>query len=291
MGRAVRWAVLVFLLVAVLLVWTWALRTEPRLRIWFLDVGQGDAIVIQTPSGHVLLVDTGGRTAEDDMGRRVVMPFLRAKGINDIDAVVLTHPDEDHIAGAATILDRFPVDRLLISGISSANSTYNRIFHLAEQRHVVTAMLTRGQQIQFRDGVSAEVLNPSPTDSVSHNNGSIVLRVQYGSTSVILTGDAEALAEDEISRLCGDVHADVLKLGHHGSHTSTTPQFLDSVKPQAVVISVGRRNQFGHPHPDVLNRLSERHIRTFRTDRDGEVALVSDGHTLRINAMVHVYNR
>lgn len=291
MHKAFRWVVLTLLTITTLLVWGWALRSEPRLHIWFLDVGQGDAIVIQTPTGHVLIVDTGGRTAEDEMGRRVIMPFLRAKGINDVDAVILTHPDEDHIAGAVTILDRFPVHRLLISGISSTNTTYSRILHLAEQRRVTTSMLTRGQQIQFRDGVVAEVLNPSPTDAVSHNNGSIVLRVQYGSTSVILTGDAEALAENEISRLCGDVHADVLKLGHHGSHTSTTRLFLDAVNPQAAIISVGRRNQFGHPHPDVLNRLSERHIPIFRTDRDGEVSLVSDGHTLRIHTMVHVYNR
>lgn len=283
------WAALPFAL-APLTGWVWWLALAPSpwplLQVTVLDVGQGDAIVVQTPSGRLLMVDTGRTTPEDDMGRRVVLPFLRAQGLHRIDALLLTHADDDHIGGAATLLERATVRHLLVSPMTSDAPTYRRLLDAARRRAIPITRLARGQTLDFRDGVVAETLHPAPhgpPDSKrSDNNMSLVLRLRYGATSILLTGDAEAPAEAEMERAGVDLRADVLKVGHHGSLTSSSERFLDAVRPQAAILSAGRGNPFGHPHPDVLARLEARRIRVFRTDRDGAICIRSDGRTLRI---------
>lgn len=285
-GPFARASILAVLSLAALRVWWQVLTPAPRLTVTFLDVGQGDCAVIQTPGGHVMVVDTGGRTPGDDQGRRSLVPFLRAQRVHRVDALVLTHPDDDHIGGATTLMERIPVGWLLVSSLPSNSITYREVLDTGRRRGVRLAALRRGQILQFSDGALAEVLHPPagalPVSEHADNNGSIVLRIRWGNTSFLLAGDAEAEAEADMLASGMDLRADVLKLGHHGSATSSTEAFLHAVQPQTAVVSAGRHNPFGHPHPDVLARLEARNIRVFRTDRDGGITMMSDGRTVRV---------
>jgi competence protein ComEC len=283
-----RSVVLIGFVLFVLTVWVWWLALQPLppcLRVTFLDVGQGDAIVLQTPKGHVMVVDTGRATPEDDMGRRVVLPFLRAQGVNRVDALVLTHPDIDHIGGAISLLQRITVRYLLLPPSTSDDPLYRHIQEAAERRRIPVRTLARGERIEFSDGVAAEVLHPSVRSAFEQhpdNNASLVLRLRYGRTSLLLTGDTEEEAERDMLRAGENVRADVLKLGHHGSLTSSSESFLEAVRPQVAIVSAGRGNVYGHPHPEILARLEARHIRLFRTDRNGAITIVSDGREMKI---------
>ncbi len=265
-------------------VWVRLLPGEKQLEVTFLDVGQGDSIVVSTPGNHTLVVDTGRSTSDDDAGRSIVLPFLRSKGLNGIDALLLTHPDDDHIGGAISILERLRVGRLLVSGIPSNAPNYVRTLSIARKRRVPIVQLARGQVLDFHDSVTAEVLNPptngSPSRNHADNNGCLVVRIQRQDTSILLTGDAEVEAEQDMLSDGEGLHADVLKLGHHGSKTSSSNEFLDSVKPKVAIVSAGIRNVFGHPNPLVMERVESRGIKIFRTDRDGAITVSSDGHKL-----------
>jgi competence protein ComEC len=275
-----------------LLVWWLALRpAPPRLTVTFLDVGQGDAIVVQTPSGQVMAIDAGRSTPEGDEGRTTVVPFLRAQGINRLHGMLLTHPDDDHTGGAASILEQIPVDRLFINGAPSDAPGYRRALETARRRGAQIVTLARGQRLVFRDGVRAEVLNPPSdllSDPSSDNENSLALRIVYGETEFLLTGDAGSEAEEAMLRSGADLRADVLKLGHHGSRTATSERFLEAVRPQAAIVSAGPRNVYGHPHAETMRRLETRGIPVFRTDRDGAVTVHSDGRILRIVVMASV---
>jgi competence protein ComEC len=283
-SRGLRVTAAVLALLIACAAWGWALWPRPRLTVTFLDVGQGDAIVVRTAGGGVLLVDAGGRPPDgEDMGRRVVVPFLRSQGVNRIDGLLLTHGDEDHAGGALSVMERLDVRRILVPDAPQQGETFDRVLAEAARRRIPVARLSRGLRLDWSDGAAAEVVNPAGTaaPTESENDASVVLRLRYGVTSLLLTGDAEAEAEARMAA-AGGIEADVLKLAHHGSKTSTTERFLEAVRPRAAIISCGKRNRFGHPHPDVTERLERRGVRVFRTDRDGAVTVESDGRELRI---------
>jgi competence protein ComEC len=289
-GRA--WRVWIIPVISVLLTiatigfWIAGSARPALMTVTFLDVGQGDATVLRTPNGSVLLVDCGGRAVDDDQGRRVVLPYLRSQGINRIDALVLTHPDEDHTGGALSVLAAMPVGRLLVSRLESPSGGYARILEDARRRSIPVSLLVRGMKLASRDGVVADVLNPPPNSTTSENDASIVLTIRFGENSLLLLADAEAATEEEMRRSCSALRADVLKLGHHGSITSSSEPLLDVVRPAAAIVSAGPRNPFGHPHPIVLKRLAERNVRVFRTDRVGAVIAVSNGKSMGITTML-----
>jgi DNA internalization-related competence protein ComEC/Rec2 len=263
----------------------------PILEVAFLDVGQGDSIVVRSPAGHVVVIDTGRAMEEDDMGRRTVVPYLRSKGISKVDLLVLTHPDDDHIGGASTLLRRLSVSRLATSMPATKAPGLDPVRQLAKERGTEQVTLSKGMQIDLKDGVQFDVLSPPATGvaTTEHvdNNNSVVLRVHFGRTSFLLTGDAEAGAEQEMLAAKNDVHVDVLKLGHHGSKTSTTEPLLEATHPTVAVVSAGKDNRYGHPHPDVVKRLEARGIRIVRTDRQGTLTFTSDGNTIRMSATRH----
>lgn len=271
-------------------VWTMILPAPRIMRVCFLDVGQGDAIVIETPSGRRLVVDTGPRSETTSQGLLTVVPYLRSTGAQVVDALLLTHADSDHVGGATDLLQTMAVRRLIVSGEGEESPAMREVLQTARGRGVEIVRIRRGQSLDFHDGVIAQVIHP-PSGHMAKdnkdNNASIVLRLRYMSTSLVLTGDAEESAEQRMIRSRQPLKADVLKIGHHGSRTSTSPEFLRSVHPQVAVISCGRHNAFGHPHPQITSRLGEAAIPTFRTDRDGAIMVESDGRTIRIRKSVH----
>lgn len=262
-------------------------RQSGELRVTFLDVGQGDAAIIESPSGKTLVVDAGGLLpAGDDEGRRVVAPYLRYRGINHIDMLLLTHPHADHIGGAATLIDRFPVSLLLDNGAPSVSPALTHLLTEAHTHHVPSQRAHQGQILDFGDGVVARVLAPNASSPTGpENEACVVLRVEYGRTAFLLDADAEADEEAAMTRSGQPLNCDVLKVGHHGSHTSTTPGFLAAAHPRLAIISVGAHNLYGHPSPEVLERLQDEGARIYRTDKNGAVTCLSDGVTVRAETM------
>lgn len=266
------------------------LRPAPALRITFLDVGQGDATVIRTPSGRTLLVDAGRADLERSRGRTVVLPFLRRQGIHALDAVVLTHWDQDHAGGADAVLSGIRSFRLILSPMSRRHepptATERRTLLIAKRTRATVWRMARGQTLRSGDGVTIAVLNP-PRNALYRNsrdnNGSLVLRVSFGRRSFLLTGDAEEEAETNMLRAGLALRSDVLKVGHHGSASGTSARWLEVVRPTHAVISVGRRNPFGHPSRDVLDRMRRRQIRIWRTDQQGTITMTTDGSGLRVH--------
>ena len=258
----------------------------PELRVTFLDVGQGDAAVIETPGGRTVLMDTGGRDIEgdNDEGRRTVAPFLRSRGVNRIDAMLLSHPHADHIGGAATLLNRFTVNLVMDNGQDADKPLVSEILTTAQAHHALYKTARRGQVLELGDGVVLRVLAPTETETQGPvNNASLVVRLEYGQTSLLFTGDAETDEERDLLTN-GDRNAlacNALKVGHHGSDTSTTPDFLAAAHPALAVVSVGKRNLYGHPRREILDRLAAGGVKTFRTDQNGAVTLISDGVRFR----------
>jgi competence protein ComEC len=260
---------------------TLASRHNGLLRVTFLDVGQGDASVIETPSGRTIVVDAGGMgaTEDDDEGRRVVAPFLRYSGINRINVLVLTHPHADHIGGAATLMKRFRVDQLIDNGQDTGDrEVLTQVLTAAQERGVPHSSASPGHVLDCGDGVTIEELAPSVAEiSGPPNNASVVLRLTYGRTTFLFTGDAEMSEEGDLLQSGNRLDCDVLKAGHHGSRTSTTPAFLAATHPHWAILSVGKHNLYGHPNAEVISRLQASGATVYRTDLNGAVTFRSDG--------------
>ena len=262
-----------------------AATVPPQLVITFLDVGQGDSIVVQAPSGRTMLVDGGGEVEGHmtgyDVGARRLVPALRRLHLRTIDIMLLSHPHEDHVGGLIAALQNFPVGLVLDSGFEHPAPSYPRFLRLVEAQQIPYRLARRGQRLDLGDGAAAAVLNPRDplivgSSSDVHAN-SVVARLAYGATSVLLTGDIEALTEAILLGDGTDLHSTVLKVAHHGSATSSTPVFLDAVAPQVAVISVGAMNPFGHPHRATLEALQAVGAAVYRTDVHGAVTVASDG--------------
>lgn len=249
-----------------------AVLDPPELRLHVLDVGQGDAIAVGAPNGSWLLVDTGMGS-----GERLARKLVR-EGVRRVDLLVLTHPDLDHMGAAEELLRSMPVAAAGDGGVIRGTGAYRQLIRSAARERVPWRVLTRGER-WVQGGLVVEVLHPphlgegglggeTPT-SPSPNDRSVVLRLSWGEFDALLTGDVSA--EVEVTLLPFLQEVEFLKVGHHGSRTSSSTPFLDVVSPEVAVISVGRRNRFGHPAPEVLRRLQEAGSRVFRTDRDGDV--------------------
>lgn len=276
-------------LTAVLAYLAWG--PSPPLRVTFLDVGQGDCTLIQTPRGRSVLIDAGGKyengaAVASDTGRRIVLPALKRAGVRRLDLVILTHPHEDHAGGLPAVFAALPVGLWLDSGQIHAAPGYQSALALAKQKHIPFRLGRSGDVATLEPGVFLDVMAPSqPLLSGTRddlNNNSIVCRLRYGGTSFVFAGDSEFEEEARMLRTCALSRADVLKVGHHGSATSSGPQFLRSITPRWAVVSCGRHNRYGHPSPDTVNRLEAVGARVYRTDIDGGVVAESDGHNVSI---------
>ena len=273
--------------------------SKGKLEVTVLDVGQGDSLFVVSPHGRTLLIDGGGAFGGfpgheehngPDPGEDAVSPYLWSRGFQKLDAVALTHAHQDHIGGLTAILENFRVGSLWI-GREVSSAALSNLERLAHERKIPVVHETRGRAFSW-DGVEAQFLWPeiSPEEIAPSpkNNDSLVLRLQYGDRSLMLPGDAEKQTERQILAENSDaiIHADVLKIGHHGSKNSTTPEFLGAVGPQIAVISAGEDNPYGHPSPELLERLEEAGLWVLRTDRDGAVHVLTDGRQLQISCYV-----
>jgi competence protein ComEC len=269
------------------------------LEVDVLDVAQGDSILVISPKGSTLLIDGGGRFAGfrgreempgPDPGEEAVSAYLWSRGIQRLDAVALTHAHQDHIGGLKAVLENFQVGRLWL-GRETETPALGQLKKIAEVRHIPIEYELRGQSFLW-DGVQVDFLWPQiPPEEIgrsAQNNDSLVVRLQYKERSVLLPGDAEKQAEYAMlsETEAGKLHADVLKVGHHGSKNSTMPEFLESVGPRIAIISAGEQNPYGHPSPELLERLRGSGTRILRTDEEGAVRVVTDGHGIRVSCFV-----
>src|SRR3989339_417908 len=264
--------VVVLLLALIPTIISTQLTHAKELQMWFFDIGQGDATSMQTPQGTQILVDGGPDDRVLQKLASIMLPWDRT-----LDVVVITHPDADHITGLVSVLKQYQVKQIWMTGASSGT-----VFDLALQEAIDeegVGRLIKQRDTFDLDDLHLSVLWPSQTFEEGRvkdtNNTSIVLLAEYGQTSVLLTADAEAESEAGMQPVLQDI--DVLKAGHHGSSSSSTMTFLQHVKPEVTIISAGVDNRYGHPHPVVLDRLSQIGSRTLRTDLDGDILLTSSG--------------
>ena len=255
------------------------------LEVTVIDVGQGDSILVVAPDGTTMLIDGGGSVgpvrSEFDFGEDVVSPYLWWRGLDHLDVVVLTHAHSDHIGGLARIVQNFHPRELWL-GIDPETTALDHLLAVAAANHAAVKKHTAGQVLSWH-GTAIRVLSPPPDwvpRAQPRNDDSLAMLVSYRSTSVLLAGDVEKRMERYIAG--ESPAADVLKVAHHGSATSTTEELLRAVHPRFAAISVGWRNSFGHPREEVLNRLQTDHVQTYRTDMLGLISFFLDGRTVRV---------
>ncbi|MBD3359682.1 MAG: MBL fold metallo-hydrolase [Candidatus Buchananbacteria bacterium] len=252
-----------------------------NLEVCFLDVGQGDAILIKTPYEQNILIDGGpDNSILSQLGNNLAF-FDK-----ELDLVILTHPHSDHVAGLVEVLRRYSVNKILMTGVSHTSPDYLTFLEEVSLQKIETEITDSQKDIVLGDDLVLRILYPwtdlSGQEVASLNNSSIITKLIYKDTSFLLTGDAEEQVEHDLVNNQIEIKADVLKLGHHGSKYSTTQEFLDQVQPQYGVIQVGQDNKFGHPHLRILKRLEDNNIQFFRNDLDGPIIFISDGQNLSL---------
>lgn len=259
----------------VLLAWGFWPRPAIR-RAIFLSVGQGDCTVIQSGEAAIL-IDAGPKRARDDAGERLVVPKLRKYGINRVERIILTHPDGDHVGGTGAVLSRYPAAKLVASAGFEGNDQMVAWIQSWKAQPKDIQWLSSGA-FGF-GGLRFDVWCPPVSAATPDNDGSVCARVSGHGGSLVLTGDLSGDREGDLIAATG-WHADILKVGHHGSKSSSSSHFLAAIQPRAGIISCGRENSYRHPHPETLQRLQDAGIRTFRTDTDGD--LIYDFDTGRL---------
>ncbi|MGI8556488.1 MAG: ComEC/Rec2 family competence protein [Pyrinomonadaceae bacterium] len=280
-----------------------AARPDGRLHIDFLDVGQGDAALITMPTGETLMVDGGGRpgfnqlfvTRENEepelfapdtqsIGESVVSSFLWQKGLDKVDYILATHADTDHIQGLNDVARNFKVKAAFFGRTPLKDADFAELDTILQKRDIPRQVISRGDTLNFGE-VQIEVLYPIADDSpdaVSDNNNSVVLRINYGARKFILTGDIEKETERELLNTPESLAADVVKVAHHGSRTSSTQEFIEAANAKLAVISVGRESPFGHPKPEVVTRWKNSDAKVLTTGENGTISLSTDGTDLQL---------
>lgn len=255
-----------------------------NLKVDYINVGQGDSILVQQDQ-HNMLIDAGPNATEN-----TVVNYIRSLGIKRLDYVIGTHPHEDHIGGLDKVIDSFEIGQVLMPNKISTTGTYKDVITSIKNKNLKITSPVPGTT--YKLGVAEwSIFAPAKNkDYESVNNYSIVQKLKFGNTSFVFTGDAEAISEMEMVKGGYDLQADVLKIGHHGSKTSTCQAFLDKVSPKYVVISCGKYNKYKHPNKSTMDRLKSKNIAVYRTDESGTVVATSDGKDITFNCKEGTYN-
>jgi len=281
-------AVLIFLgLICIEFVGTYAYRSynEPGfellgtndLKIHYLDVGQGDSTFIELPNGKTFLIDAG----EVDYGKSVVN-YIKKLNYTKIDYVFATHPHSDHIGGMAEVIKNFNVGNIYMPNVSSNSSLYLDLLKVIEAKNKKIVTATAGKSVVESEDLSLKILAPMNKVYEELNNYSIVLKLTYKEKSFLFMADAEYDVEMDLLNNKTDIKADVLKVGHHGSTSSTNYNFLKKVSPEIGVISVGANNDYGHPKEKILEKFKNQNVKVYRTDLNGNIVILSDGIELKV---------
>ena len=244
--------------------------------VHFIDVGQGDSILIEA-DGRYMLIDAG-----DNNKGNLVVDYLNNLEIETLDYVIGTHPHSDHVGGLDTVINAFPIKTVIMPEVLHTTKTFEDVLDAIDQKNLKITKAVVGNEYTL-GSASFIIIAPNSNTYKNLNDYSVGIKLTYGNTSFVLTGDAEHLSEKEMLQNSIDLSADVLKLGHHGSASSNIPSFLDGVSPSFAVISVGEDNKYGHPHEETLQAMVVRKIPIFRTDKQGSILFVSDGETITVN--------
>lgn len=252
-----------------------------QLTVRMLDIGQGDAFLLEK-DGKFVMIDTG-----DIEHRDQIVALLHKYKVKEISKIIITHPHADHLGGMNAIFKNFKVDAIYDDGMPAGTGSYKNYLKQIKEKKIPYHVLKAGDEVDFFNGVKFNVLGPvkvikDQKGNSDFNNNSIVGRLTYGSFSMMFTGDAEQEEEKTILGKGGTLKSDVLKVGHHGSRTSTSPAFLKAVSPKNAFISCGQGNDYGHPHKVTIDKLEKAKVQIYRTDRNGTVTLTSDGSSYRI---------
>jgi competence protein ComEC len=252
--------------------------TSEKLLVHYIDVGQGDSILIQTKKKN-FLIDAGPKENEDKL-----LSYLKKININRIDYVVATHPHEDHIGGMTNIIKTFDIGKFYAPKVTNTTKTFQNMLLALKNKNMNINVLKpgMGEDIDLGENTKVEVFSPNSSKYDDLNNYSPIIKVTYGKNSFLFTGDAEKLEENEVLQKKYDIKADVLKVGHHGSSSSTAKDFLSKVSPSIAVISCGKGNDYGHPHKETLKTLEDAKVKVYRTDLSGTIVISSDGNNITV---------
>lgn len=257
--------------------------TVTKLTVHFIDVGQGDGILIQQGTKN-MLIDAG--TNEDE---KLMVNYLNKQGIKKLDVVIGTHPHEDHIGGMDAVIKNFSIGAIYMPKVTNTTKTFEDVLTAIKAKGLKVNAPTAGSTFKLGDA-TCTILAPNGSQYEDLNNYSLVIKVTYGTKSFLFTGDAEAISEKEMINKKYNLKADVLKVGHHGSSSSTSADFLKAVNPTFAVISMAKGNDYGHPHKETMALLKAKSIKVYRTDECGTIIATSDGKTIAFNVKQGSYN-
>ena len=246
-----------------------SVASHDNLKVHFLDVGQGDSIFIELPDKETMLIDAG-----ESKYSQGIIDYIKKSGYDRIDYLVATHPHSDHIGGMAKVINAFDIGTTYMTNAVSTSSTYEKLLQTVADKGKKMTRAKAGVNIKIEEGLEINFIAPVSDTYDDLNNYSAVIKLTYHNNSFIFTGDAQTESEKQIT---ADLKADVLKVGHHGSTTSTSDAFLKKVSPKYAVILVGEGNDYGHPHKEILDRIQKNNVKVYRTDLDGTVVATSDG--------------
>lgn len=286
-ASAIFFALVATLFILNFAVWQDVFLGHSKLKVTFLDIGQGDATLIQLPEGQNILIDAGPRGFDNsgfDAGAEIILPFFHRLSIKKLDMVFITHPHIDHIGGLQAIVDAIRIESIIFADTTYKSGAFQELLEEIKKKQVRIAFAKRGQIFKTFSPVKIWVTGPSSDykrGNKNLNEASLVLQIRYGKTAMLFTGDTEFQGEQNMLPFGDLLKSDILQVGHHGSRTSSTASFLDFVKPKSSVISVGAFNRFNHPNADVTNRLVTLGSDTLRTDLSGGIVFTSDGNSFQ----------
>lgn len=247
-----------------------------EMNVTYLNVGQGDSELIQV-NGKNMLIDAGTNAGADEL-----VKDLKDRGIKSIDIAIATHPHEDHIGGMDEILENFDVKSFYAPKVAHSTKTYENMLKAVKKEGLKVKQIKEGTNIDLGTNTNVEVYTPTKSSYDDLNNYSPIMKITYGKNAFMFTGDAEEIAEQEALKEKKDLHADVLKLGHHGSHSSTSEPFLKAVDPSIAIVSCGKNNKYGHPHKETMDKLKKANVKVYETFRDGDITISSNGKKLDV---------